>query len=164
VSSGVLDASALARAEAVANATGRSAADVLLRDLGVSKTAIADALTSFYGCVFWEPADTMPEGVPRAARDLPFPGNVGPGGRPAGRSAWVPVAAASEAVVIAMEDPHDLLLLDELKLRRGLRIEARVGIREDVLVFAGVLAKRLAPICVEPDWVESRGEADSEDE
>jgi hypothetical protein len=78
----------------------------------------------------------------------------------------VPVAAASEAVVIAMEDPHDLLLVDELKLGLGLRIEARVGIREDVLAFAGVLAKRFEPICVERDLggVRDRNENPDEDE
>jgi hypothetical protein len=39
----VIDASTRTRAGALANATGHSAADVLLHELDVPKTAIADA-------------------------------------------------------------------------------------------------------------------------
>ena len=127
VSSGVLTAEELRAAEDTAIARGIEVEGVLLREFNLPKQTLLEALSSYYGCPYLEYDERLPV-PPRLLTGLD--------GERLSLSQWFPVGKSGETVTVALNDPHDLAVLEEI--RRCLETETceiRIALSEDIQWF-----------------------------
>lgn len=127
VSSGVLPSEKLRAAEDTALARGLEVEDVLLREFNLPKQTLLEALSSYYGCPYLEYDERLP---------VPPELLAGLDGERLSLSQWFPVGKSGQAVTVAVNDPHDLVVLEEI--RRYLKTETyeiRVALSEDIQWF-----------------------------
>jgi len=127
VASGVLTAEALRAAEDTALARGLEVEDVLLREFNLPKQTLLEALSSYYGCPYLEYDERLP---------VPPQLLAGLDGERLSLSQWFPVGKLRMAVTVAVNDPNDPAVLEEI--RRCLETETldiHVALSEDIQWF-----------------------------
>jgi type II secretory ATPase GspE/PulE/Tfp pilus assembly ATPase PilB-like protein len=100
---------------------------VLMRDCQISKAEIGKSLSKFYKVNFIEYSQNFPiPGELMAGLKVPFMRN----------NVWVPLRTEEGSPVIAVDDPHDLKKVDEIKaLFPGKTVKFIVALKQDVLDF-----------------------------
>lgn len=127
VSSGVLPLEKLRDAEDTALARGLEVEGVLLREFNLPKQTLLEALSSYYGCSYLEYDERLP---------VPPELLAGLDGERLSLSQWFPVGKSEETMTVAVNDPHDPVVLEEI--RRCLEtetLEIRVALSEDIQWF-----------------------------
>ncbi len=116
-------------AKATAEATHRKepVSAILMKEFKVPKKEIGSALEKYYKTQFIEYNGNYPiPGDLMTGLKVPFMRN----------NIWVPLKSEDDKVVIAVDDPHDLKKIDEIKaLFPGRQITFYVSLKEDVLDF-----------------------------
>jgi len=137
--SGVASPDALREARAEAQACGRSVEFVLMARHGIDKASVGRGLADQFRCPFVaEPSKLRPSGELLA--------RFTPGFLRA--NAVLPVRVNGGAVEVALANPRNLTLLDDIVRTAGAeRVTASVGIREDILE---ALERALTPSVAPP--------------
>jgi uncharacterized membrane protein YidH (DUF202 family) len=124
VDDGVLTRAQLSAAQGSATARGVELERVLLRDYGISRCAVLQALSKHFGCQFIQYDERVP--VPSHLFDG-LDGNVLRAG------SWFPVLKLGETVVIAAADPQsETMKAEVMRLVPAAQYEFRVALAEDV--------------------------------
>lgn len=115
--------------KAVADARQRkeSTESILIREYKIPKTELGESLSRYYKVPFVSYNQNFPiPGELLAGLKVPFMRN----------NIWVPLRAEQGNPVIAIDDPHDLKRIDEIKsLFPGRRLKFYVCLKQDVLDF-----------------------------
>jgi uncharacterized membrane protein YidH (DUF202 family) len=117
----------LRAAEDTAIARGIEVEGVLLREFNLPKQTLLEALSSYYGCPYLEYDERLP---------VPPQLLAGLDGERLSLSQWFPVGKSGETATVAMSNPHDLVVLEEI--RRYLKTETyeiRIALVEDIQWF-----------------------------
>ena len=127
VEGGVLSQEELARAEDSAKARGIELERILLKEFNVSKDAMRQALSQYYGCPSIEYDERMP---------IPPELLSGLDGDLLSMSSWFPLIRDGETVIIAAQNPEDQAVREEVRrfIEAG-HYEFRVAIGEDIQRF-----------------------------
>ena len=99
----------------------------LLREYKIPKTELGESLSRYYKMPFiaFNTAATIP-GELLSGLKVPFMRN----------NVWVPIRTEDNMPVIAIDDPHDLKRIDEIKsLFPGRRLKFMVALKQDILDF-----------------------------
>jgi type II secretory ATPase GspE/PulE/Tfp pilus assembly ATPase PilB-like protein len=99
----------------------------LLREYKIPKTELGESLARYYKVPFIAYNATAPiPGDLLAGLKVPFMRN----------NVWVPVRTEEKVPVVAIDDPHDLKRIDEIKsLFPGRRLKFVVALKQDILDF-----------------------------
>lgn len=115
--------------KAVADARQRKEAteSILIREYKIPKAELGESLSRYYKVPFVSYNHNFPiPGELLAGLKVPFMRN----------NIWVPLRAEQGTPVIAIDDPHDLKRIDEIKsLFPGRRLKFNVCLKQDVLDF-----------------------------
>jgi len=100
---------------------------VLMQELKIPKNEIGQSLSRFYNVPFVEYNKTMPiPGELLAGLKVPFMHN----------NVWVPLRVENRKIVIAIDNPHDLQRVGEIKtLFTGKIVKFNVALKQDILDF-----------------------------
>jgi len=100
---------------------------VLMRDYQIPKAEMGKSLSNFFKIPFIEYSQNFPiPGELMTGLKVPFMRN----------NVWVPLRSEEGSPVIAVDDPHDLKKIDEIKaLFPGKKIKFVVSLKQDVLDF-----------------------------
>jgi len=124
VKEGVLREADLLQAQAAAGARGRELEGVLLREFGVSRCALLNALASHFGCDFVQYDEREP---------VPPQLFAGLDSSVLRTGQWFPVAKFGDTVVIAAVNPDSQAMRDEVKkFVPAARYAFKVALPEDV--------------------------------
>jgi uncharacterized membrane protein YidH (DUF202 family) len=124
VSYGALTIEELRAAEKTAAARGIETEGVLLREFKVSRRMLLHALSDYYHC----PPTEYDERLPMPPELL-----SGLDGERLSLSQWFPVAKSGDTVIVAMSNPHDQVVLEEVRMSLGTEsCEIRVALNEDI--------------------------------
>ena len=117
----------LNKAIADARARKEQVAAVLIKDLKIPKKEVGQSLSRYYKAPFIEFSSTVPiPGELLAGLKVPFMRN----------NVWVPLRLEGEKILIAVDNPHDLQKIDEIKaLFPGRQLKFAVTLRDDILEF-----------------------------
>lgn len=127
VSSGVLTAGELCEAENTAIARGLEVEGVLLREYNLPKQKLLEALSSYYCCPYLEYDERVP---------VPPQVLAGLDGERLSLSQWFPVAKCGEIVTVAVNDPKDPVVLEEImRYLKTETYEIRVALIDDIQWF-----------------------------
>ncbi len=115
---------------------------VLIEDLRIPKEEIGKALSAFYNCPFWDPAgSTIPNDL-KSRLTLEV----------LKKNSFAPVEKREGTLFVAVEDPYDLTRLDAIKaMNLAPRVEAMVGLRQDILEYVSLSFGQTAPAVDEKD-------------
>ena len=115
---------------------------VLIEDLRIPKEEIGKALSAFYNCPFWDPAgSTIPNDL-KSRLTLEV----------LKKNSFAPVEKREGTLFVAVEDPYDLTRLDAIKaMNLAPRVEAMVGLRQDILEYVSLSFGQAAPAVDEKD-------------
>ncbi len=115
---------------------------VLIEDLRIPKEEIGKALSAFYNCPFWDPAgSTIPNDL-KSRLTLEV----------LKKNSFAPVEKREGTLFVAVEDPYDLTRLDAIKaMNLAPRVEAMVGLRQDILEYVGLSFGQATPAVDEKD-------------
>ena len=115
---------------------------VLIEDLRIPKEEIGKALSAFYNCPFWDPAgSTIPIDL-KSRLTLEV----------LKKNSFAPVEKREGTLFVAVEDPYDLTRLDAIKaMNLAPRVEAMVGLRQDILEYVSLSFGQAAPAADEKD-------------
>ncbi len=109
---------------------------VLIEDLRIPKEEVGKALSAFYNCPFWEPA----------GRNIPADIKSRVTLEVLKKNTFAPVEKREGTIFVAVEDPYDLTRLDAVKaMNLAPRVEAMVGLRQDILEYISVSFGQAAP-------------------
>ncbi len=123
----ILTRKELERAIAEANQKKEPVESYLINTLKIPKTNVGEALSKYYKVPFEE-----------YKQETPIPGDLLAGLKVSfmRNSVWVPLRYESGKIVIAVDNPHNLQKLDEIKaLFPGKSLSFHVALKEDVLEF-----------------------------
>jgi len=124
---GVLTEQQLRAAETTAIARGIELERVLIKEYGVPKRILLQALSDYYNCPFVEYDEKMP---------IPPELLSGLDGERLSLSQWFPIIKDGDSVVIAVNNPEDLAVLSEItKYIEAERFEFWVALGEDIQWF-----------------------------
>lgn len=127
VEEGVVTQEELAQAEDSARARGIELEQILLKEFNVSRDAMRQALSQYYGYPSVEYDERMP--VPPELLS-------GLDGELLSLSGWFPLIRDGETVIIATQDPEDTAVREEVKsLIKAGHYEFRVALGEDIQWF-----------------------------
>ena len=127
VASGVLPPEKLRAAEVTALARGLEVEGVLLKEFNLPKQTLLAALSSYYGCPYLEYDERLP---------VPPQLLTGLDGERLSLSQWFPVGKSGETVTVAVNDPHDPAVLEEIRAcLKTETCEIRVALSEDIQWF-----------------------------
>jgi type II secretory ATPase GspE/PulE/Tfp pilus assembly ATPase PilB-like protein len=117
----------LSKAITDARQRNESIESLLIREYKISKADIGKSLTNFYKTAFIEYNSTYPiPGDLLTGLKVPFMRN----------NTWVPLRKDGEDPVVAIDNPHDLKRIDEIKaLFPGRKIQFVVALKDDILDF-----------------------------
>ena len=117
----------LSKAIAEANKRREPVSAVLMKDFKIPKKEVGSALEKYYKTSFIEYNPSYPiPGELIAGLKVPFMRN----------NIWVPLKRENNKVVIAVDNPHDLKKIDEIKaLFPGQTITFYVSLKQDILDF-----------------------------
>jgi type II secretory ATPase GspE/PulE/Tfp pilus assembly ATPase PilB-like protein len=123
----LLTKQSLKRAVSDANLRRAPIESILRGELGISKEAIGESLSRFYG-------------MPFVAYDerMSIPGELLQGMKVSfmRRNLWVPLGLEDETIVIAIDDPNDVQRIDLIRLLYpGKSLIFRVSLEQDILSF-----------------------------
>jgi type IV pilus assembly protein PilB len=120
---GTLDQSDLDRALALQQEKNIRLGEVLLRGFNLKKSEVAAAIEQVQGVTYVEcpPKAIAPEVLALVPRALAL------------RCCALPLQIKGKCVIVAMAEPQDLVLLDELRFSAGMPISPRFSFREDIL-------------------------------
>ena len=115
---------------------------VLIEDLRIPKEEIGKALSAFYNCPFWDPAgSTIPNDL-KSRLTLEV----------LKKNSFAPVEKREGTLFVAVEDPYDLTRLDAIKaMNLAPRVEAMVGLRQDILEYVSLSFGQATPAVDEKD-------------
>ena len=101
-------------------------ARVLIEDFKVPRDEMGRALSQFFNCPFWEPADrTMPDDLKERVTPEFLKKNM-----------FAPVEKKDGTLFVAVEDPYDLTRLDAIKaMNLAPRHDFLVGMKADILDY-----------------------------
>jgi type II secretory ATPase GspE/PulE/Tfp pilus assembly ATPase PilB-like protein len=115
--------------KAVADARQRKepTESILIQEYKIPKSELGESLSRYYNMPFVSFNSTYPiPGELMAGLKVPFMRN----------NVWVPLKADDGNPVVAIDDPHDLKRIDEIKaLFPGRRLKFNVALKQDVLDF-----------------------------
>ncbi|MCL5063451.1 MAG: type II secretion protein [Nitrospirae bacterium] len=124
---GVLTEQQLRAAETTAIARGIELERALIREFGVPRRILLQALSGYYNCPFVEYDEKMP---------IPPELLSGLDGERLSMSQWFPIIRDGDTVVIAANNPEDRTVLDEVrKYIKAERYEFWVALAEDIQWF-----------------------------
>ena len=127
VSYGALTTEELRAAENTAAARGIETEGVLIREFRVPRRMLLHALSDYYHCSSVEYDERMP---------VPPELLAGLDGERLSLSQWFPVAKSGDTVIVAMSNPHDQAVLEEVRKSLGTdSCEIRVALNEDIQWF-----------------------------
>jgi len=127
ISHGVLTTEELRQAEESAFARGVEAENVLLREFQVPKRVLLHALSDYYRCPPLEYDERLP---------VPPELLAGLDGERLSLSQWFPVGKSGDTVTVAVNNPHDPAVLEEIRRYLKTNIcEIRVALGEDIQWF-----------------------------
>jgi type II secretory ATPase GspE/PulE/Tfp pilus assembly ATPase PilB-like protein len=99
---------------------------VLMEDYNVPKDELGKALSQFYGAPFWAPSDAL---IPDELKGRLAPDFLK-------KNVFAPIEKKGGTLIVAVEDPHDLMRLDAIKaVNLAPRHEVMVGLRQDILDY-----------------------------
>ena len=125
--SGILPLEKLRAAENTALARGLEIEGVLLREFNLPKQALLEALSSYYGFPYLEYDERLPV-PPRLLAGLD--------GERLSLSQWFPVGKSGDTVTVAVNDPNDPAVLQEImRCLETETLEIRVALGEDIQWF-----------------------------
>jgi uncharacterized membrane protein YidH (DUF202 family) len=124
---GVITSEALRAAEESAVARGIETEDVLMREFHVPRRRLLEALSDYYQCAPIEYDERLPV-PPELLADLD--------GERLSLSQWVPVGKSGDTVTVAVNNPLDQAVLEEIrKYLKTQTCEIRVALSEDIQWF-----------------------------
>jgi type IV pilus assembly protein PilB len=120
---GTLDQGELDRALAIQQEKNGRLGEVLMQNLHVSKQEVATVIEQIRGVAYVEcpPEDVAPEALTLIPRAIAI------------RCCALPLEIRDNTLIIAMAEPQDLSLVDELRFRAGKQIAPRFSFREDIV-------------------------------
>jgi type II secretory ATPase GspE/PulE/Tfp pilus assembly ATPase PilB-like protein len=99
---------------------------VLIEDYNVPRDELGKALSQFYGAPFWTPSDAL---IPDELKGRLAPDFLK-------KNVFAPIEKKGGTLIVAVEDPHDLMRLDAIKaVNLAPRHEIMVGLRQEILDY-----------------------------
>jgi type IV pilus assembly protein PilB len=123
VAFGLVSEEAVSEAEQRRDETGEPLVDVLLDDGAVDETDLVKAMAEYLGLDYLNLAEEMidPSAVSLIPESL------------ARRYAVIPIGFDGEDLVVAMADPANVLVIDDVRVITGRRVVVKVATRADIL-------------------------------